>query len=277
MIDLMFRRCALIAAAVAAILGSSGELRAALIISNFNTPLTENFNTFAGTFATIPANFTWTPDGALNTATNFERGYYNSALDPYITNNGLYADYYSNPDVPPNQRDVAFSTKRQPNSTPIILAWSFINQTGADISEFSVSWDVEQYTQGGRATRIDFDYDPNGAGPTQAGIVGTTLTTATTVAAGGPLPGENLPSPIITSRTVSISLATPLANGQPIDFRWVTLPVDPNNPGNGGNAHFGVDNLSVTAIPEPSAAWLCGWGCIAGLTRVLRRRRSVTH
>jgi hypothetical protein len=241
-----------------AVIGSLawGEARAAMVITSTDSPIIENFDTFAGTYATIPANFIWTPDGPVGSATNFERGFFNPALQAYTNNNGLYALYYSLTD---DASDRAFGTKRQPNATPITLAWSFINLTGADISNFTISWDVEQYTQGGRPTKIDFDYNANGAGATQAGIVGTTLTIAQT---GIPTTGANLPGgtapgggpPIITSRSISISLATPLADGQPIDFRWITTGNDPS----GGNAHFAVDNLSVTAlaVPEPNSIQL---------------------
>lgn len=264
-------RCGWFAAAAVTILGF-GEARAAMIINSLNSPATENFDTFAGTIATIPANFTWTPDGASGTNTNFERGLLDPATTAYNNNNGLYALLYSTN----SSTDRAFGTKRQPNTTPITLAWSFINQTGADISNFNVSWDVEQYTQGGRPTKIDLDYNPNGSGATQAGITGTSLTTAQT---GTPTSGANLPGgtapgggpPIITSRSVSISLATPLANGQSIDFRWITTGNDPA----GANAHFAVDNLSVTAVPEPSIAWLGACLCaIFGLSRAAGRRRA---
>ena len=249
-----------------------GEARAAMIITSINLPITENFDTFAGTIATIPLNFTWTPDGAPGTATNFERGFFNPALQGYTNNNGLYALYYSLTD---DRSDIAFGTKRQPNATPITLAWSFINQTGADISIFNVSWDVEQYTQGGRPTKIDFDYNANGAGVTQAGITGTTLTTAQT---GTPTTGANLPGgtppgggpPIITSHSISIFLATPLADGQPIDFRWVTTGNDPS----GGNAHFAVDNLSVTAVAVPEPSNIQMLVLAFGVWKLLQRRRT---
>lgn len=272
---LNFRRCVALAAALAANFGFC-ETRAAQLITNFNTPIVENFNAFAGSIATIPANFVWTPDLAPGSGTNFERGFFNPATQAYTANNGLYALYYSSTG---DQSDRAFGTKRQPNTTPIILAWSFTNQTGADISNFGVSWDVEQYTQGGRPTKIDFDYNANGTGATQAGIVGTTLTTAQT---GTPTSGANLPGgtppgggpPIVTARSVSILLTTPLANGQSIDFRWITTGNDPA----GANAHFGVDNLSVTAtqaIPEPSTAGIAGiLFAIVGSARALGRRRE---
>jgi hypothetical protein len=271
--DRVFLRYGLMTAVLGANIGYVGVARAASMITTFNSPITENFNTFAGTMASIPANFTWTPDAVPGSGTNFERGFFNPALQAYTNNNGLYALYYSATD---DQSDRAFGTKRQPNATPILLTWSFINQTGADISHFNVSWDVEQYTQGGRPTKIDFDYNANGSGATQAGIVGSSLTTAQT---GTPTSGANLPGgtppgggpPIITARSVSISLATPLANGQPIDFRWITTGNEPS----GGNAHFAVDNLSLTAVPELSTTGLCGLGCLAGgLKRALCRRRS---
>jgi hypothetical protein len=266
-------RCVVSALAVIGSL-ALGKARAAVVITSTGSAMTENFDTFAGTIASIPANFTWTPDGVPGSGTNFERGFFNPALQAYNNNNGLYALYYSLTD---DASDRAFGTKRQPNATPITLAWSFINQTGAAISNFTISWDVEQYTQGGRPTKIDFDYNANGAGATQAGIAGTTLTIAQT---GVPTTGANLPGgtapgggpPIVTSRSISVSLATPLADGQPIDFRWITTGNDPS----GGNAHFAVDNLSVTAlaVPEPSSIPLIvlafgGWA-------VLQRRRTAT-
>src|SRR4051812_4054485 len=268
----LLRCCAALVFAAALHVGFA-QTRAAMMITGFNSPMTENFDTFAGTIASIPANFTWTPDGVSGSATNFERGLFDPATTAYNNNNGLYALLYSTN----SSSDRAFGTKRQPNTTPIYLTWSFINQTGSDISNFNVSWDVEQYTQGGRPTKIDFDYNPNGTGATQAGIVGTSLTTAQT---GTPTTGANLPggsapgggSPIVTSRSVSISLATPLAAGQSIDFRWITTGNDPS----GANAHFAVDNLSVTAIPvpEPTILWALAMLCATlGVSGVLSRRR----
>jgi hypothetical protein len=222
--------------------------------------MTENFNSFAGTHATIPANFSFSADSV----TDVERNLFNPAIQAYNNNNGLYALYYSATD---DSSERAFGTKRQPNGTPAILTWSFTNLTGADISSFNVSWDVEQYTQGGRPTAIDLDYNPNSSGATQAGIVGSSLTTATT---GTPTSGANLASPIITSRSVSIALATPLANGQSIDFRWSTT----GNTAGGANAHFAVDNLSVTAVPEPIGVRLVAWVfAVICLSRALCQRR----
>src|SRR3954466_16422265 len=90
-----------------------GHAQAAMIITSTNSPMTENFDTFAGTIATIPANFTWTPDGVAGTNKNFERGLYDTATTAYNNNNGLYALLYSTNST----TDRAFGTKRQPNAT----------------------------------------------------------------------------------------------------------------------------------------------------------------
>jgi hypothetical protein len=64
------------------------------------------------------------------------------------------------------------------------------------------------------------------------------------------------------------------ANGQSIDLRWITT----GNTGGMANAHIGVDNLSVIAIPEPSAACIGGLlFSIAGSARTLGRRRRMTE
>ncbi len=256
-----FRRGMAWSLAVAAALGSYDEARAVLVISAFDSPMTESFDAFAGTNATIPQNFVF----SANAATSVERNTYDSA-GAYNNNNGLYALYHT---PTTGASEFAFGTKLQPGSTAD-LTWSFVNQTGSDISEFDVSWDVEQYSFGGRPTAIDFSYDPNGSGFTQAGISGTTLTTNADLGGGS---GQNLSSPTNTSRSVSITLATPLANGASIDVRWTTT----GSTGSGANAHMGVDNLSVTAtqtIPEAAAGWFGGLACAASvMIRLVGRRR----
>ena len=261
-----FRQCAVMAAAAAIIFASYCDARAATIITTFNSPATENFDNFEGSVATIPANFTWNTPNNVTTP----GGIYNSG-GAYNNNNRWYALVHN----PTSTTDRAFGARRNSTSmaTPDTyeLIWSFTNQTGVDIAEFNVAWNVEQYSKGGRPTGIDFNYNPNGTGATSAGIGGTTLTSAD-FAAGS---AANLASPIITPRSVTITLPTPLSNGQSIDFRWLMIS---GFAGTGVNAHIGVDDLSVTAIPEPSTACIGGFGlvwAIAGLARNVGRRRNV--
>src|SRR3954451_2754908 len=115
-----------VCAFVVAIHFCSAQTWAAMMITAFNSPMTENFDTFAGTAATVPANLTWTPDGIGGSTTGVDRGLFDTATTAYTNNNGLYALLYSSNSA----TDRAFGTKRQPNTNPDILAWSFVNQTG---------------------------------------------------------------------------------------------------------------------------------------------------
>src|SRR5262249_25623566 len=98
------------------------------------------------------------------------------------------------------------------------------------------------------------------------------LTTAQT---GTPTSGANLAAPIITSRSVYVTLATPLSDGQSIDFRWTTL----GNTVGGANAHIGIDNASVTAIAEPTSSLLgiLAFSFVVSCIAFGRRRSAFLH
>jgi hypothetical protein len=72
------RRCVVLAAALAVNFGLR-ETRAATMITNLNTPMTESFDTFDGTAGTIPTNFTWAPDSGTTAG-----GIRNTAVDPAL-------------------------------------------------------------------------------------------------------------------------------------------------------------------------------------------------
>src|SRR5215208_3786848 len=180
-------RCCAMCMAVAAIdFVAHSETQAAVSITALDTPITENFDTYAGSAATIPANFAWnTGTSSVTFGGTFDG---NTAYSSSVNNMSL-AQYFS----PISTTDVAFGAKRRsegpgPSNPPAnpdsggtnlyVLTWSFVNNTGADISQFSVSWDVEQYGQGHRATALDFNYNPNSAGVTASGISGQTYSLA---------------------------------------------------------------------------------------------------
>ena len=221
------------------------------IITSFGVAATEDFDTFEGTLATVPTDFTWS-DGDYDPG-----GIYNGA-GAYVNNNSTYALGFDPAGIP---ADRAFGSK-SPTSGTDFLNWTITNGTGAAISTFSVSWDVEQYSQAGRPTTVDFNYNSNGGGFTQNGIVGTTLTAAITGADG------NLSSVAVTNRSVTVNLGTALQDGQSILFGFGIF----GGAGSAGsNAHIGVDNISVTAIPEPTSFALLN-GVLVGIGLVRRRR-----
>ncbi|MDA3872622.1 MAG: hypothetical protein PF795_01510 [Kiritimatiellae bacterium] len=218
-------------------------------INGLYSPITENFDSFEGTEITIPANFTFS-DADYNPG-----GYYDLA-GSYSNSNSTYALIDSNV----SSTDVAFGQKG-PTSGTDFLNWSFTNNTGTAIEQFNVSWDFEQYSAATRETALNFNYNPNSSGWTTDGIAGSFSSTATLGA------NVNLSSVGVESKMVTVTLTTPLQDGEGILFGWGFQ----FGAGSGSNAHIGVDNLSVTAIPEPSMAALLVLG-IALVARFLRKR-----
>lgn len=123
--------------------------------------------------------------------------------------------------------------------------FTVVNNTGAAITSFSVSWDVEQYSQDTRPTSLDFFYNLNGGTFGTTGVTGTTLTSASTGAATAT---TNLAATAVTSRSITIT-GISLPDGQNAVFRYVFK----GNNGTGSNAHIGLDNFSVSATSVASA------------------------
>ncbi|MBX3416613.1 MAG: PEP-CTERM sorting domain-containing protein [Pirellulaceae bacterium] len=221
-------------------------------ITSFMTPVTENFNTFDGTAAWLAdrPQYSWS-------YTSFTPGGLYNGAGSYATNNSTYGLHFN------DTSEIAFGAKRPSSTTNYFFNWTLTNLTGQSINSFRVAWDVEQYSQAGRATEISFNYNPNSTGFTTFGIVGDNLVTAVTGS-----PDSNLGSVLVTNRLVTINLAAPLLDGQSILFGWRFG----QGAGAGANAHMGIDNLSVMAVPEPSVGFLglLALTCIAGVSR--RRR-----
>ena len=236
--------------ALASLACITGSVFSQTSITTLNTAFTENFDTYTGTAA--PTNFTFSD-------TDFTPGGIYDIAGAYFSSNSNYALVDS--DV--SSTDRAFGQKG-PTSGSDFLNWTFQNNTGSAISQFSISWDFEQYSEATRATELDFAYNSNGGGFIQTGIVGTTESFASTGS-----PYANLAAVASQSRAITITLASALDNGEEIVLGWSFV----NGAGTGSNAHIGIDNISVTAVPEPSAyAMLAG---LSALASVMYRRRSV--
>ena len=234
--------------------GLGDHAQASLSITSTGQAYTEDFSTFVGTAASVPDNFSWTDS-------DFSPGGIYDASGSYVNSNSTYALTFG------TSGDYAFGSK-SPTSGTDYLNWSFVNSTGGQLTSFLVSWDVEQYSAGGRATEIDFNYNSNSTGYTQDGIDGITLTIASTGS------NDNLSEVATTSRQVVVTLNTPLENGEEIRFGWGIS----NGSGSGSNGHIGVDNLSVSAIaavPEAGSILLGTVACsLLGLSYLGRRKRE---
>ena len=189
----------------------------------------QDFNSFAGTLATLPTNWTWS-------WTDYTPGGYYNRNGTYSNTNSTYGlRESSSPGT-----DIAFGGKIDANT--YYLIFSGVNNTGNAIGGFTITWNVEQYSASTNATPVNFSYRINGGAYGTTGLTGTTLTTASTL-----VTGANLPSITSTSRSITIT-GLNLANAGTVDFRFSI--------GNGtaNNAHIGVDDFTVYATAVGNTA-----------------------
>lgn len=217
-------------------------------ITGLGQSFTETFDSFAGTAATVPSRLSFS-------GIDFDPGGFYTFSDAYTNSNSTYAFRASG-----TSTDIAFGEKGLTSSARF-LNWAFTNNTGAAIASFQISWNALQYSAAGRATPITQNYNA-GSGFTTLGLEGNVFTASTQTTAG------QLGSIVNQAMTSTLVLAAPLANGSSITFGWVFG----NGAGTGANAHVAVDNITITAIPEPSSfAAFAGLAALGGAA--LRRRR----
>jgi len=184
---------------------------------------TQDFDAFAGTTITVPANWVWswndfTPGGYYNRSAT-----YSNANSTHALREGA------------SSTDVAFGLKN--DNTAKTFTFSVKNNTSAPITGFELNWQVEQYSAFTNATTVSFSYRlnmdtfklKNASGSGIAAVIASTLPTA-----------ANLPSITVTAKTLSISSIS-LAVGENADFRF-TL-----GNGSASNAHIGIDDFTLYA------------------------------
>jgi hypothetical protein len=210
----------------------------------------ENFDSYAGSQVSIPANFSFS-------GSDFNPGGFYNRAGAYSNSNSNFALRDST-----SSTDIAFGQKTPASGTDL-LSWHLLNNSGSSITSFVVTWDFEQYSEGGRATSLTFSYNPGGSGYTTTGISGDRDSTAS---AGGA--NANLAAIFVESKTIAVTPQSPILDGESLTLGWNFA----NGAGTGSNAHIGVDNVTFQIIPEPdTAAMLFGSG---GMLALLRRRRG---
>jgi hypothetical protein len=136
------------------------------------------------------------------------------------------------------------------------IMFRYTNNTGYDISSFTASWDYEKYRDGTRSHDWTFFSSTNG-------------TNWTAVTAGNKSYGANnnastVHNPPLADSKSDIAIATSVANGASLYFRWTYT-----GSGNTSAQALGIDNFSLTGVPAPGAAALIG---LAGLITTRRRK-----
>ncbi|OYV06160.1 MAG: PEP-CTERM sorting domain-containing protein, partial [Verrucomicrobiales bacterium VVV1] len=136
--------------------------------------------------------------------------------------------------------------------------------TGGTTIDLTLSYTGEQWRLGatGRVDRLDFQYSTNATSLTTGtwtDVNALDFTAPVTTGTVGALNGN------LTANRVSISstFTMTIAEGANFWIRWNDF-----NP-TGSDDGLAIDDLSITAVPEPSAALLGG----LGLLGLLRRRR----
>lgn len=241
-------------------------VQAALLISN--SPVTLNFNNlntnFGGAYNSTGGTSTFptivlgtTPIVVYSGSGGTEFTVSNNDFNPggVYSNTGTYSNLNSFRALQDgSSSDLAIGVK---NSSTIDFILIMKNNTGSAVGTWNVDYFVEQYSKGASATTVGFSYSLNGTT-----YITTNLSGGGSVVANNTSPVDsNVGTVISTSRSAVVT--ENIAHNADIYFRWRYAHVS------GTSAHIGLDNITVTAIPEPGAALLGGLGFIA----LLRRRR----
>ena len=129
--------------------------RATMILLTPTGTVGNNFNSYVGTAASLPSDFT-----VSGSTTNYA-GIFTDGVSGYTTANGLYAGTES-----PVTTDTGFAA-RVPVGTNLMLTWSVMNNTGEALNGLSLSYTEVQY-QDATATpnTITLTSDDGTGGPT---------------------------------------------------------------------------------------------------------------
>jgi len=152
-----------------------------------------------------------------------------------------------------------------------------VNDTGAAVTGLNVAYTGEQWRSGGNTADnlntlvFSFQTFASGAGsiPADTGLTGWTAVNALDFAPPNPLVAAGLldGNIALNSTDLSSTLALSWAAG---DELWIRFT---GNDAAGTDAGIGIDDFSVSAVPEPSTFALLA-GCFA-LASVMVRRRAV--
>lgn len=204
----------------------------------------QDFDTFRGTAATIPSNWSFS---STQNGTAANRIIYNGQTNPAtsaVNGNNFYAGRASS-----TSSDYSVLQK-QGTSGSSTFTFTATNNTGAPITGFVISWNVEQMILGyNRSATVNFTYQIDGGGYGSSGITGTTLYTSATSGSNTASSSFGYVNGTPTPYSITITgISVPA--GKTVDFRFsVTSGTE-----GGSNPQVGIDDFKMYATASPTCA-----------------------
>lgn len=234
------------------------RLAGQIAIPAFHTPVTENFNSL-GTAATanLPAN--WRLSAAGDTSVAWGDATHLTATSAQASSGTPTIGGRYNWGQSVADRALGFMSSSGYASPNHLLA-HFSNGTGRTITDLSIAFDYERYRLNTAPASITFFHSTDGStwSAAAAGDSGAFTTGASSY---------GFATPISSSSHLVTLASLNLAPGADFYLRWQF------NTGGANSQGLGVDNFSLTAIPEPSTyAALGGAAAFAGAWWHRRRR-----
>lgn len=233
-------------------LALASQAHGAISVS-YNGSYSQSFDTLAssGTSSTLPTDWAFSESGTGANATY--------AADTGGLTTGNTYSYGS-----AGSTDRALGGLQSGSVVPTFGAQFRNDITGGTTIDLTLSYTGEQWRLGatGRTDRLDFQYSTSATSLTTGTWIDVNaldFTAPITVGTVGSLNGNSAANRVSISSTFTITIAES-AN---FWIRWSDF-----NP-SGSDDGLAIDDLSITAVPEPSAAVL---GCLGALG-LLRRRR----
>ena len=244
-------------ALVVASIAASSNAEAAILLSS--SSYSQTFDSYRGTTATIPEGWVTAGDliyynGSPNDG-NAQNGVFTAGSSLYNTASGWYA---MNSTADPT--DYAFGLRTQTSSTSSLTA-QFVNGTGGSLSDFTVNWDFEQYSEGYGNGRVSLLWSTDGTNFSAMNLSGGIVQTGVF----GASPPVVYTTPKITDLTASLQYDLAPGDSLYIRFLW-------NSSKSGNQPHIAIDNFQLTAVPESSTVMLLS---VAGILFGLMARRRL--
>jgi len=144
----------------------------------------------------------------------------------------------------------------------------FTNNMGFDITQFTISYDGEQWRNGGSTVPNTFTLQLSTDGLTWTALGSafnfvSPINTSTPAALDG-----NAAANRVAGIGGTFVLSTPILSGAAFYLRWA----DPDD--TGADSGIALDNLNFSAVPDPSLYMLLGVGILLCGQRFMRHRKS---